>query len=125
AGRYFATRRTAEGLRQAIERFERAVGRDPQFGLALAEMADCYSLLNWYVEPPPSDAWEKAKQAALRAVEADETLTEGHASLGFIKLHYDHDFAGAESEFRRAIRSEEHTSELQSRGHLVCRLLLE
>jgi serine/threonine protein kinase/tetratricopeptide (TPR) repeat protein len=103
AGRYFATRRTAEGLRQAIERFERAVERDPQFGLALAEMADCYSLLNWYVEPPPSDAWEKAKQAALRAVEADETLTEGHASLGFIKLHYDHDFAGAESEFRRAI----------------------
>jgi serine/threonine protein kinase/tetratricopeptide (TPR) repeat protein len=103
AGRYFATRRTAEGLRQAIERFERAVERDPKFALAYAEMADCYSLLNWYVEPPPDDAWKLAKQAALRAVEADDNLTDAHASLGYVKLHYDRDFAGAESEFRRAI----------------------
>ncbi len=103
AGRYFATRRTAEGLRQAIERFERAVERDPKFALAYAEMADCYSLLNWYVEPPPPGAWEHAKQAALHAVEADDQLAESHASLGFVKLHYDRDFAGAENEFRLAI----------------------
>jgi serine/threonine protein kinase/tetratricopeptide (TPR) repeat protein len=103
AGRYFATRRTAEGLRQAIERFERAVERDPSFALAYAEMADCYALLNWYVEPPPAEAWERARAAALRAVEADDQLTDAHASLGFVKLHYDWDFAGAESEFKRAI----------------------
>jgi eukaryotic-like serine/threonine-protein kinase len=103
AGRYFATRRTAEGLRQGIERFERAVERDPQFALAYAEMADCYALLNWYVEPPPEGAWEKARQAALRAVEADEYLAEAHASLGFVKLHYERDFAGAENQFRRSI----------------------
>jgi serine/threonine protein kinase/tetratricopeptide (TPR) repeat protein len=103
AGRYFATRRTAEGLRQGIERFERAVERDPQFALAWAEMADCYSLLNWYVEPPPAEAWEKARQAALRAVEADDQLAEAHASLGFVKLHYDRDLAESENEFRRAI----------------------
>jgi serine/threonine protein kinase/tetratricopeptide (TPR) repeat protein len=103
AGRYYATRRTAEGLRQAIERFEHAVERDPQFALAYAEMADCYSLLNWYVEPPPVEAWERARQAALRAVEADDQLAEAHASLGFVKLHYDRDFVGAEDEFSRAI----------------------
>jgi serine/threonine protein kinase/Flp pilus assembly protein TadD len=103
AGRYFATRRTAEGLRQGIERFERAVERDPQFALAYAEMADCYALLNWYVEPPPEGAWERARKAALRAVEADEYLAEAHASLGFVKLHYERDFKGAENEFRRAI----------------------
>jgi len=103
AGRYFATRRTAEGLRQGIERFERAVERDPQFALAYAEMADCYALLNWYVEPPPEGAWERARQAARRAVEADEQLAEAHASLGFVKLHYERDFKGAEKEFRRAI----------------------
>jgi serine/threonine protein kinase/tetratricopeptide (TPR) repeat protein len=103
AGRYFATRRTAEGLRQAIERLEHAVERDPRFALAYAELADCYSLLNWYVEPPPAEAWERARHAALKAVEADEQLTDAHASLGFVKLHYDHDFTAAESEFRRAI----------------------
>jgi tetratricopeptide (TPR) repeat protein len=103
AGRYFATRRTAEGLRQGIERFERAVERDPQFALAYAEMADCYALLNWYVEPPPEGAWEKARKAARRAVEADDQLAEAHASLGFVKLHYERDFKGAENEFRRAI----------------------
>jgi serine/threonine protein kinase/tetratricopeptide (TPR) repeat protein len=103
AGRYFATRRTAEGLRQGIERFERAVERDPQFALAYAEMADCYALLNWYVEPPPEGAWEKARRAARRAVVSDDQLAEAHASLGFVKLHYERDFAGAENEFRRAI----------------------
>ncbi len=103
AGRYFATRRTADGLWQGIERLERAVELDPQFALALAELADCYSLLNWYVEPPPPDAWTRAGQIARRAVEADERLAEAHASYGFVKLHADHDSMGAEREFRRAI----------------------
>jgi tetratricopeptide (TPR) repeat protein len=66
-------------------------------------MADCYSLLNWYVEPPPPEAWQRARQAAQRAVEADNQLAEAHASLGYVNLHYDRDFAAAESEFRRAI----------------------
>ncbi|MDT7806531.1 MAG: eukaryotic-like serine/threonine-protein kinase [Acidobacteriota bacterium] len=103
AGRYFVTRRTAEGLRQAIERFERAVRLAPGFALAWAEMADSYSLLNWYVEPPPTGAWASARQSALRAVEADDTLSEAHASLGFVLFNYDRDFSGAERELRRAI----------------------
>ncbi len=103
AGRYYSTKRTAEGLRQAIERLERAVERDPNFALAYSELADCYALLNWYVEPPPPEAFARAKQAALRAVAADDTLAEAHASLGFVKLHYDRNWAGAEREFRRAI----------------------
>ncbi len=103
AGRYFVTRRTAEGLRQAVERFERAVQLDPGYALAWAEMADSYSLLNWYVEPPPAGAWASAKQAARRAVEADETCSEAHASLGFVLFNYERDFAAAERELRRAI----------------------
>jgi TolB-like protein/Tfp pilus assembly protein PilF/tRNA A-37 threonylcarbamoyl transferase component Bud32 len=103
AGRYFSTRRTAEGLRQAIERLEHAVERDPQFALAYAELADCYALLNWYAEPPPEDAWGRAKRAALKAIEADDSLAEAHASLGFIMSYYDRDGEGAERELRRAI----------------------
>ncbi len=103
AGRYYATRRTAEGLRKAIERLEQAVGRDPKFALAHAELADCYALLNWYVEPPPSDAWECAKRAAQNAVRSDDNLPEAHASLGFVNMHFDRDFARAETELRRAV----------------------
>ncbi|HEX8283342.1 MAG TPA: protein kinase [Pyrinomonadaceae bacterium] len=103
AGRYFVTRRTAEGLRQAIERFERAVTLNPGYSLAWAEMADSYSLLNWYVEPPPPGAWASAKNAALRAVEADDACSEAHASLGFVLFNYERDFTGAERELARAI----------------------
>lgn len=103
AGRYYATRRSAEGFRQAIERLERAVHLDPDFAVAHSELADCYALLNWYVEPPPPAAWQRARQSALRAVEADPELAEAHASLGFIRLHYDRDWDEAELELRKAI----------------------
>ncbi|HEY6231408.1 MAG TPA: protein kinase [Pyrinomonadaceae bacterium] len=103
AGRYYATRRTAEGMRQAIERLKRAVELDPEFALAHAELADCYALLNWYVEPPPPGAWEEAKRSAIRAVEADPNLAEAHASLGFVRLHHDRDWDDAERELRKAI----------------------
>ena len=103
AGRYYATRRTAEGLRQAIQRLERAVELKPDYAAAWAEMADCYALLNWFVEPPPPDAWQHAKQAALNAVKADSRLAEAHASLGFVRLHYDRDWEEAERELQRAI----------------------
>lgn len=103
AGRYYATRRTAEGMRQAIERLKRAVELDPEFALAHAELCDCYALLNWYVEPPPAGAWELAKQSALRAVQADPELAEAHASLGFVRLHHDRDWDEAERELRKAI----------------------
>ncbi|HEX4900773.1 MAG TPA: protein kinase [Pyrinomonadaceae bacterium] len=104
AGRYYATRRTAEGLWQAIDRLKRAVELDPAFALAHSELADCYSLLNWYVEPPPADAWDLAKQSALNAVTADSQLAEARASLGFVRLHYDRDWEGAERELRTAIQ---------------------
>jgi serine/threonine-protein kinase len=104
AGRYYSTRRTAEGLRQAIERLERAVELDPEYAIAHAELADCYALLNWYVEPPPPGAWERAKESALRAVEADPNLPEAHASLGFVRLHFDRDWIDAERELRKAIQ---------------------
>lgn len=103
AGRYYATRRSAEGLRQAIDRLERAVKLDPEFALAHSELADCYSLLNWFVEPPPPEAWQLAKQSAYRAVAADPELAEAHASLGFVRLHYDRDWHDAERELRKAI----------------------
>jgi tetratricopeptide (TPR) repeat protein len=104
AGRYYATRRSADGLWQAIDRLKRAVELDPSFALAYSELADCYALLNWYIEPPPPDAWGLAKESALNAVKADPKLAEAHASLGFVRLHFDRDWVSAERELRTAIQ---------------------
>jgi TolB-like protein/tetratricopeptide (TPR) repeat protein len=103
AGRYHFGKRTVEGLRQAISLFEQAIESDPNFALAFTGLADCHGLLNWYQEPTPPDAWEKAKQAALKAVALDDNLAEAHSSLAFIKFHYERDYVGSENEFRRAI----------------------
>ncbi|HEX9919370.1 MAG TPA: tetratricopeptide repeat protein, partial [Pyrinomonadaceae bacterium] len=103
AGRYHWGKRTPEGLRQAITNFEQAIAKDSGFALAYAGLADCYALQNWYLEPPPADAFARAKQAAERAVALDDSLAEAHVSLANAKFHYDRDWAGAAAEFRRAI----------------------
>jgi TolB-like protein len=103
AGRFHFGKRTVEGLHEAISLFEQAIRIDPNFALAYTGVADCYSLLNWYQEPPPPDAWERAKKAAEKAVALDDSLAEAHASLAFIKFHYQRDYRGSEDEFRRAL----------------------
>jgi TolB-like protein/Flp pilus assembly protein TadD len=105
AGRYHWGKRTPEGLRMAISNFEQAIAKDSRFALAYAGLADCYALQNWYLEPPPADAFARAKEAAERAVALDDALAEAHVSLAFVKFHYERDLQGAEAEFRRAINS--------------------
>ncbi len=91
-------------MRQAIERLKRAVELDPEFALAHAELADCYALLNWYVEPPPAGSVGTG-QAVSHSVQLKpiRNLAEAHASLGFVRLHHDRDWADAERELRKAI----------------------
>lgn len=104
-GRYFWNKRTAEGYVRAIECFQAAINKDPSYALAYAGLADAYALLgsmtNRYM--PRHVAMPKALQAAQRALAIDDTLAEAHASLGFIRMHYQWDWEGGESEFRRAI----------------------
>jgi serine/threonine protein kinase/tetratricopeptide (TPR) repeat protein len=103
AARYHERKRTADGLREAISRYEHAIELDPRFALAYAGLSECYALLNWYVEPPPPDAWERAKRCAVKAVELNEELAEAHEALGFVLLYDERDNEGAEACFRRAI----------------------
>jgi serine/threonine protein kinase/Tfp pilus assembly protein PilF len=104
AGRYHMIKRTPEGLQRAIANFESAVEKDERFALAYANLADCYALLNWYIEPPPTDAFDRAKAAALKAVLMDEDLSEGHVSLAFIKFTYERDWIDAVKHFQRAVK---------------------
>ena len=104
-GRYFWNKRTQEGMSKGIEHFRQAINADPGYALAHAGLADSYNFLGAFgiAVLPPREAMPEAKAAALRAVEIDGSLAEARASLAFVRLYYDWDWAEAEREFRRAI----------------------
>jgi len=102
-GRYFWNKRTEENLRRAIDHYERAIARDPDYALAYSGIADCYVVLPDYSSVPPRVACPKARDAALRALGLDDLLAEAHATLALVRTVFDWDWPGAEREFRRAI----------------------
>lgn len=101
-GRYHWNKYDQDSLRHAINCFTQAIKIDLAYALAYAGLADSYYRLS-NVYAPTRNAMSKAKEAALKALEIDETLSETHAALGLIKLFYDWDWSGAESDFTRAI----------------------
>jgi eukaryotic-like serine/threonine-protein kinase len=101
-GRHHWNKRTAEGLRQAIDYFQQAIDRDPNYALAYSGLADCYSNLQGYAGAPPREMRPRARAAALRALEIDDSLAEAHASLG-LNSHQSWQWAEAERELKRAI----------------------
>lgn len=104
-GRFFWNKRTVEGHQKAIEYFQQAVALNPAYAPAYAGLADAYALLGSTSNRvmPRRVAMDQARAAAQKALTLDESLADAHASLGFVKMHYDWDFAGAEKEFQRAI----------------------
>jgi len=102
-GRYHWNKRTPEGFRQAIDFFTAATDKDPTYALAWSGLADTYNLMSGYGGSLPlKDARPKAKAAALKAVELDDSLAEAHTSLGSAK-ESEWDWTGAEKEYRKAI----------------------
>jgi TolB-like protein/Tfp pilus assembly protein PilF len=103
-GRNFWNKRTAEGLQQGIDYFQKAIDIDPNYAPAYAGLADCYNMLVVYGARHPQDGFPKAKEAAIKALEIDETLAEAHTSLAFIKFRWDRDRVETEREFQLAIK---------------------
>jgi adenylate cyclase len=102
-GRYQWNKRTKEAIHMAIDCFQQAVGKDPGFALAYSGMADCYHVLPPYDPRPPREAYLKAKELSIKALELDGTLAEAHASLAMSLENCDWDWKGAERELQRAI----------------------
>lgn len=100
-GRYFWSKYTVEGMKKGIEYFQQAIRLDPNYALAYAGLADSYQRLSNYILPP-TVALPKAKAAATKALDIDDTLGEAHLALGFVRMYYDHDWPGAERALRRA-----------------------
>ncbi len=79
-GRFFWNKRTADGLRKAMEQFQQAIDRDPNYALGHVGLADCYLTLEEYAGVPASETLPKARAAADRALQIDDSLAEAHAS---------------------------------------------
>ena len=104
-GRYYWNKRSQEGLTKAIDYFQLAIEQDPNYALAYAGLADCYSIIGSAIvgTVPTAEVAPKARAAALKSLELDNTLAEAHTSLATVRFNYDWDWNAAASEFRRAV----------------------
>jgi eukaryotic-like serine/threonine-protein kinase len=103
-GRHSWEKWTEQGARQAVQFFEEAIKKDPNYALAYAGLADAY-LFGTGVGPelPQKDAHRLARDAATKALSLDPLLGETHGALAQVILYDDWDFAGAERELKRAL----------------------
>jgi TolB-like protein/Flp pilus assembly protein TadD len=104
-GRYFWNKRTADGLKKAVDNFNQAIEKDPNYAPAYTGLADAYALLgDWeYGVLAPKEAYAKAKAAATKALQIDSALGEAHISLAFSLDGFDWNFEAADAEFRKGI----------------------
>jgi serine/threonine-protein kinase len=103
-GRYHWSRWRSEGAERAIEYFQQAIRKDPNYAAAYSGLADSYAWLGFFGALTPNEAMPKARQAALKALALDDSLAAAHTSLGYVKTLYEFDWAGAEREFKRALQ---------------------
>ena len=103
-GRNSWNKRTGDALQEAIEFFNQAIAIDSNYGAAYAGLADCYNMLVVYGRLQPKEGFPKAKEAAAKALEIDESSAEAHSSMAFIKFRWDWDRAETEREFQEAIK---------------------
>jgi len=105
-GRFNWNKRTEAGTRKALELFQKAVDKDPRFALAYVGISDAYLLLGipdaMSGVLPPKESVPKARAAADKALEIDDSLAEGYASRAHARWKA-RDWAGAEADFKHSI----------------------
>ena len=101
-GMFYLNKFTPEGTEKGLKYLHQAIEKDPADPLPYAGLALGYSIIGHGPAPSPEDLL-RAKAAALKALELDNTLAEAHAALAEVKLYYDWDWAGVEQAFQRAL----------------------
>ena len=102
-GRFFWNKRTGQDLKTACDYFQQAIAIDPHYATAYAGLAESYILIPLFDAGSPQDYFPKAKAAAERAIELQETSAEAHTALGLLLCFSDVNFAQSKKEFKRAI----------------------
>jgi TolB-like protein/Tfp pilus assembly protein PilF len=103
-GRFFWNKRTADDLRRSIDYFNQAIAKDPNYALAYAGLAQAWKLLPAFNGGAPQDCFPQAESAAKKALAIDDTLSDAHAALASLKGLNGFDYAGAITEYERAIQ---------------------
>lgn len=103
-GHYHLGRRSRPAVEKAISCFRKSVEQDAEYALAFAGLAASYALMAMLAPVEAMTYMPRARIAALNALEGDETLAEARSALAFVKWHYEWDWRGAESEFRRVLK---------------------
>jgi TolB-like protein/Tfp pilus assembly protein PilF len=83
-GRFFWNKRNGDDLRKAIDYFNQAIAKDPNYALAYVGLADSYLLFPNYAAVSPVDSIPPARSAIKKALELDDSLAEAHASAGLL-----------------------------------------
>ena len=102
-GRHSWEKRTPDALRESIDYFNRAIDKDPGYALAYAGLADVYAVLSSYSLMPPRESFPKARAAATKALEIDDSLAQAHATLGNALFCYDWNWTAGEEELKKSI----------------------
>ena len=102
-GSFFRNKWTEEGLEKSIQFFSDAIELEPAYAQGYAGLSHSYCALGIFGIRPAREVYPKAKAAAMRALELDETVAEAHISLADAKKGYDWDWLGAEAEYKRAL----------------------
>ncbi|MEO6611373.1 MAG: tetratricopeptide repeat protein [Chitinophagaceae bacterium] len=101
-GRYYWNRSNPEDTMKAIGAFEDAIAADPGFALPYCAISYCLSYLGSTGLMPPSQAYPRAKEYTLKAIDLDPNHAESHLSLATIKFFHNWDFEGAEASLGKA-----------------------
>jgi TolB-like protein/Tfp pilus assembly protein PilF len=101
-GWYWFNQFTPEGASKALEYFQKAIAKDPNYALAYAGLADSFLQLTFSGVLPPEETFPKAREAAVKALVLDPSLAEAHRSLATIRFFNDWDWSGAEAEYKQA-----------------------
>jgi adenylate cyclase len=120
-GRYYWSRRTKEDLEKAMAYFGEAIEKDPNYALAHAGMADCYTLMGRHLHLPRKEAYSKARDYANRALELNDNLAEAHTALAAVLMIYDWDWNTAQEHFQHAI----HLNPNYANAHYLYSVLLQ
>jgi TolB-like protein/Tfp pilus assembly protein PilF len=102
-GVFFRNKWTDKSLFKSIELFTEANRLDPTFARGYAGLSQSYCALGILGSLPAFEVYPKAKAAALRALELDETVAEAHNSLADVRKGFDWDWAAAQAEYERAL----------------------
>jgi TolB-like protein/DNA-binding winged helix-turn-helix (wHTH) protein len=109
-GRYYSSQITADGFEKAVVSFRRAIELQPRYAQAYADLAETYCWAAATNVIPGQEGLPKARQAAMKALEIDERLSQAHSSLAWVKYVYEWNFPEAETEFHRSLELHPSTS---------------